>query len=33
MEAMVTIPSGVKLQVKLPGVEKIISKAGTYGFS
>jgi hypothetical protein len=33
MEATVTIPSGMKLQVKLPGVKKIISKAGTYGFS
>ena len=32
IEAVLTIPSGVKAQVKLPGVNKVINKAGTYKF-
>ncbi len=33
IEAVVKIPSGMKLHVKLPGVNKVISKAGTYKLS
>jgi hypothetical protein len=33
IEAEIEIPSGVKLQVKLPGVNKTISKAGKYRFA
>lgn len=33
MNATVKIPSGMKLQVKLTGVNKVITKAGTYKFT
>ncbi|MEI6420889.1 MAG: alpha-L-rhamnosidase C-terminal domain-containing protein [Lentisphaerota bacterium] len=32
IEAVLTIPSGIKAQVKLPGLSKVINKAGTYKF-
>jgi hypothetical protein len=33
IESVVKIPSGIKLQVKFPGVDKFMDKAGIYNFS